>query len=114
MSYEGREEHICGNGHRFMTPCSYGGSLLPKCPYCEQRSVWSHNIDDTNGDEVGFVPEEEWKQFEVTPEETAVCNLGHRHVTKAATYLVPSVSQLRQMEHRWDEAARKLVPLRRK
>lgn len=89
MSYEGYEQHICQNGHRFNTQCSY---MLDEdktmCPICEAPSVWCNGVDDTNCDEYGVI--RDWSSLLLTEIESEVCNLGHTHVTEHATYKVPS------------------------
>lgn len=90
MSYEGYTQNICESGHRF--DC---GDLLhlrkePLCPHCKRRICWSNAVDQTNGEDVGLILEEDWVKFLHTPEEIQVCNLGHSHITKPATYLVPT------------------------
>lgn len=51
MSYEGREEYICNNGHYWMTGDS--GSMfddvVPTCPVCKTAAKYNCSIDDTNG-----------------------------------------------------------------
>lgn len=63
MSYEGREQNICRNGHYFVSD-AYDGydvddggpySNHPKCPKCSASVGWWNSIDDTNGNAVGEI-----------------------------------------------------------
>lgn len=113
MSYEGREEHICKNGHRWEIGCQYGEGPEPKC-FCGAESVWCHNIDDTNCDAVGEIPEKEWEKFLISPVQTEECDKCHHvKVTAAPTYRVPTLKELRAMEHHYDYKTRELIPLNR-
>lgn len=90
MSYEGYEQHVCQNGHRFDTWCSFmfDDDEHEKCPDCGANSVYINAVDDTNCDQCGHI--EDWSSLLLTATEVQVCNLGHTHVTKNATYKVPS------------------------
>lgn len=110
MSYEGREQHICKAGHYYETECSYSFEDIgrSKC-HCGQESAWFNMVDDTNCDAVGFIPE---SRFEVlTQEESETCNLGHKHVTKEATYKIPTQEQLVIWRHYWDDQKGMYIPL---
>lgn len=103
MSYEGREEHLCKNGHRWMIDCRYAwiDEEPVKCPAvgCTESSVWCHAIDDTNCDAVGFIPEEEWKKMLIEPAKVEECDKCH-HVKVVAEerYRIPTKAQLWAME----------------
>lgn len=99
MSYEGREQHICENGHRYDAPCNYGESDL--C-HCGAKSAWCNRVDDTNGDEYGFIVSEEFKKLLITAEVVETCNLGHAHVTKEATYRLPNFRELTRTYLDWE------------
>lgn len=89
MSYEGYEQHICQNGHRFDTGCGdWMDESVEACPICQALSVWWNGVDDTNCDECGVI--RDWDSLLLTAQQTEVCNLGHTHVTKHATYRVPN------------------------
>ena len=47
MSYEGRHEFLCANGHYLQTDAY--AEEPPGCSYCGQPLAWFHSIDDTNG-----------------------------------------------------------------
>lgn len=80
MSYEGRVEHICKNGHHWSHDCyeecnGYWGETEngvdfieqdETCPICKAEIVWTNQIDDTNG-------EGEPEQLEVIGHEEIAC-----------------------------------------
>lgn len=109
MSYEGSEEHLCENGHRWEIGCRYDwddeGELT--CPYahCGKKSVWYHSIDDTNCDSVGTIPEEIWEKFLIAPVQTKECpTCHHKEVIELARYKIPATTreELARLEHYWD------------
>lgn len=113
MSYEGREEHLCKNGHRWEIPCHYVFAEAPAdlCPVCSEPSVWYNAIDDTNCDAVGTIPDEEWAKLLITPERRETCNLGHSHIMEHAQYRQPTQEELEGMRHCWDGVQLKFVRL---
>lgn len=98
MSYEGYTQNLCENGHRFSSPDHlwFGNGTL--CPFCNEKVCWNNSVDQTNFEDVGYISDEDWSRFLLTPEETQVCNLGHTHITKHATYLVPTEEQCRAFQ----------------
>jgi hypothetical protein len=102
VSYEGREEHLCGNGHRWTIGCTYMSSEVVNCPHCQTPSVWAHGIDDTNCDSVGEIPDTEWAKFQLTSDVYVTCDHGFPHLKEAATYRIPTEDELRNAEHYWD------------
>lgn len=105
MSYEGYTQNLCENGHRFDVDVHARYGKEPLCPICGRRAAWSNSVDETNCEAAGFIPEEEWDHFLHTREETEVCNLGHTHIVKHATYLIPTEEQaapLRTYIARWE------------
>lgn len=106
MSYEGSEEHLCENGHRWTIDCRYAfEESAPPCPTCQAPSVWIHHIDDTNCDSVGYIPEEEWAKLCTHQGVVVVCDHGFPHIKEPARYRVPTEEELRAMEHYWDGKA---------
>lgn len=104
MSYEGYSQNICEFGHRFDTPDLYHLEEEPLCPHCGHKIVLANAVDETNGDNVGYISDEDWNKFLHTPKKTEKCNLGHEHVLEEATYLIPSdeeLKALRQMIVDW-------------
>jgi len=101
MSYEGRIEHLCKNGHRYRTDC-YDSDR--RCPFCHSESAWSHHIDDTNGDAFGTILEEDWDQFILHRKKSDVCECcGHETIIAPAVYRIPSPDEVRKMECWWDD-----------
>lgn len=98
MSYEGYYQVICEKGHLSSIPDPEVRTTVPKCD-CGCEVVWWNPVDQTNGDDVGFIPEDVWKNFLASPEKTEVCNLGHQHVISEATYRVPSEKEREASRH---------------
>jgi hypothetical protein len=57
MSYEGRVQVLCKNGHYREFDCYEWEYLIDgfKCPFCQESAAWTNSVDDTNGDMVGYV-----------------------------------------------------------
>jgi hypothetical protein len=94
MSYEGYEQHICSNGHYWITYAF----VYPEdkiCPFCETvtKPEWSNSVDETNNEGVGYIDVE---QFLIVSEEYKICNLGHKHLTNPAIYRIPSKEETKQ------------------
>ena len=105
MSYEGYTQNICEEGHRFDTDVGCWFGKEPLCPVCSAKVCWSNGVDQTNFEEDGFIPDEDFARFLHTPGETQVCSLGHTHIVRHATYLVPTQEQvepLRTYIDGWD------------
>ena len=64
MSYEGHVQHICANGHRFDTDCR---DTETKCD-CGAASAFHNDVDDTNCESWGVIPDYEWEKLLLTPE----------------------------------------------
>ena len=112
MSYEGYEQHICEGGHKFTLDSYYAYDTSPcLCPHCGAKSVWYNAVDDTNCDAYGVIPEESWKPFLLTEEVVETCNFGHKHVTKHATWRVPTKEETELLRHYKDEETEQYVSL---
>ena len=97
MSYEGYEQHLCKNGHRFFCDCF---EEVGVCPVCEVESIWSNPVDETNCESYGIIPEWEWKKLLIKDAVVETCNLGHHHITSEAIYKVPEDSnKIRYYRH---------------
>lgn len=104
MSYEGREQHICSNGHLFEMDCQYNMYSEDRSTYCPEygckaKSVWENMIDDTNGGSggsVGEIMESEFNKLLISPAVIETCNLGHQHQTSPAIYKIPKEGGLRR------------------
>lgn len=97
MSYEGWMQYICESGHRFDGADAYQATKKIRCPHCQREPVLSNSVDDTNGDALGFIQDEDWAKFLHTPEEVKICDMGHKHVVKQATYLIPTEEEIKNM-----------------
>jgi hypothetical protein len=90
MSYEGYDVHLCALGHMFRSDDAWD---KPKCPWCQEDGVYRIMVDETNGadPETGLCPgEDRVNALEVEEaEQTAVCNMGHQHITLPARYRIP-------------------------
>lgn len=106
MSWEGYSQNFCKEGHYFVGSAGYDSE--PTHCSCGSEVAYCHIVDDTNCDQVGFIPDEVRATLLLEPEETAVCNLGHVHVTKMAVYKIPTREEARALEHYWD--GKKFVP----
>lgn len=106
MSYEGRIEFLCETGHRWTQDAYDEGR---ECPNCKGAVVWSNDIDDTNGDCFGEIPDDVWANYELTPDQYDYCNLGHRHLVSEVTYRVPTPEEQVQMRTHWCEALNRRV-----
>ena len=108
MSYEGYEQHLCKKGHLFSQDAMYFVGQEedgPVCHHCNEPSVFFNSVDDTNGEEWGLITEDGWKMLLLTPEVRKVCNLGHEHVIKHATYRMPRNEELKSLRHYYDSDA---------
>jgi len=47
MSYEGTDEYLCPKGHYWTEDCWTEHDQC--CPYCGEKKVWTHHINETNG-----------------------------------------------------------------
>ena len=99
MSYEGHRNFLCANGHLWDEPENYGNEDCGPCPYCKAEIVWENAVDETNCDDIGIIPPDEWKKLLLTPEKFETCNLGHRHSVAEPTYRVPSKEEHKFMRH---------------
>ena len=101
MSYEGYEQHLCKNGHRFdIDAYWFGYDQIPTCDICGELSVFCNSIDDTNGEEYGIILEDGWKTLLIEKEKTETCSqCQHTEVIEPAKYRVPTEEQLKKIRH---------------
>jgi hypothetical protein len=96
MSYEGFEQCICTDGHRFDHPCTYGNDDYV-C-HCGKLAAWMNAVDQTNNAGDGIIPDEAFEQLLLTPEVVVTCvTCQHAAVTQEATYRAPTQEELRAM-----------------
>lgn len=116
MSYEGRLQHICENGHRFDTHdmCSMFSEGEYACPYCNASPCWSNPIDDTNGDEYGIILADDFAALIREEAFVVKCNLGHEHVIRETTYNVPCEGgPAVPRRHYWNSDTQNYVEIKR-
>ena len=102
MSYEGRVQCICPNGHYYEVDALDSTS----CRSCGARPEWKNHVDDTNGDAYGEILQEFIdKHLLVTPEKQERCNLGHYHTLTEALYRVPDDREMDRFRtySKWQE-----------
>jgi len=102
MSYEGHHQFLCANGHLWSAPENYGTEEYEPCPYCKAEIAFDNPVDDTNGDEYGVIPPEEWEKLLVSKAVYETCNLGHQHCTMEAVYRIPTNEEAQTLRHFWD------------
>jgi len=105
MSFEGRYQFLCGNGHLFSTDCynwypeDEDCGVEKICPTCKSRAVWYTLVDETNGpgiyDDDGNLVDGSRYPGEVELEvfESAVAcqcsSCGNHHIAKPTRYRIP-------------------------
>lgn len=86
MSFEGYYQTLCSKGHLSCFDIwgfGYENSISEIKCRCGEGMVFSHLVDETNG-------EGERYPFEInTPAKIEICNLGHTHVITEVTYKIP-------------------------
>ena len=101
MSFEGYEQVICANGHLSIRDVfwHFDGNERWECPDCGAQTAWVNVVDETNGDEYGFI---EMEPFVILPSKWG-WRFVWRKMTKgfvkvekrSATYRVPSEAETR-------------------
>lgn len=91
MSYEGRIQRICAEGHYDVLGAPYDfGQTLEPC-LCGAETVWTNEIDDTNCDAYGKI---DMEQFKIACAVKCTCKeCGDVHVVQRAKYRVPSKAE---------------------
>mgnify|MGYP006355564209 CR=1 FL=1 len=90
VSYEGYTQNICERGHRFDAPCEWGGDPANRSTcHCGAHAAWTNSVDVTNCDEYGIILPGDFRQLLIEDDLVVVCNLGHPHIVRHATYNVP-------------------------
>jgi hypothetical protein len=100
MSYEGYEEALCKNGHRYFFGAFEENA---RCPYCGADCAWSNSVDTTNCNKDGKLSEKGWNYLLISLEEIQTCNLGHKHVTKEAVYRIPKHREMDSFRTYYDD-----------
>lgn len=100
MSYQGYVEYLCPNGHRWSADCF---AYAEKCPHCGEEKVWENNIDETNGEEHGFISDENWERFLISEMEIEICPCCyHEKVVAPERYRQPTEKELREVREWFD------------
>ena len=84
MSYEGRQQVWCGNGHYWEIDAYDTDSA--SCPTCKAKVALVNSVDDTNGDSYGYI-----EPIEQVPAKHCTCACGNKHVTEPARYKIPTL-----------------------
>lgn len=106
MSYEGYEQVICAKGH-LSERDAYEQSET--CHICNAAVAWTNQVDQTNWDDVGFIPQEEFDKLLIEAAVYESCNLGHAHLMSPATYRIPKPGELQRFYKDYEQNY-KLVP----
>ena len=86
MSFEGYDYVICSKGHLTSQDslcesdtCNHLVSITETgITHCHAEIVWRNTVDQTNGEEVGFIKESDMNKFIIIPEVTETCShCGH-------------------------------------
>jgi predicted RNA-binding Zn-ribbon protein involved in translation (DUF1610 family) len=96
MSYQGYVQVLCKNGHyrkfdAYNDPTDFFEWENKKpwtCPDCGEKMVWSNNVDQTNGEDFGYVELE----IEHDAEEEECRSCGHVEVTEPVRFKIPEKS----------------------
>jgi len=98
MSYEGRIQVICQNGHYGVREASYDLDTEEASCQCGAKLAWFNSVDDTNCEAWGEIPETVLQEkFMVSDEMVQVCNLGHSHIVIPRIYRVPSEEEAKAL-----------------
>ncbi len=95
MSYEGYNQLLCANGHLSGCDCYDFLGNDEVCSICGAAIVWSNSVDQTNGDEVGFIADSSWEKLLIKPAAVKACkHCGHVSILEPATYRIPTEEEL--------------------
>jgi hypothetical protein len=114
MSYEGYEQHICENGHRFNTEAGYayfGDDNPPACPYCGAKSVFCNCVDQTNCEDMGVILNDGWRKFEVFPMVIHECCECNSRRISPPIYRIPTRKEAEKIQMYWDYVKQKHFPI---
>jgi len=98
MSYEGRQQVWCENGHHWETDAYDTG--LTSCPTCKKAIAFVNDVDDTNGDSYGYI-----EPIEQVPAKYCTCICGNKHVTEPARYKIPTKADCERARTAQENAA---------
>lgn len=105
MSYEGYEQHICKNGHYYVSEPSGYYSDTPACPYCDAESAFCNSVDQTNGPSQGKLNyPEDFMHLLLAPAVADTCeHCGHTKLISETVYRIPTSEEMKPYRHYFDE-----------
>lgn len=91
MSYEGYDQCICEKGHYFISDC-YWTDDKPICPICGSTMTWYNAVDQTNGNDFGYISFNDLKEkFLVQDKEYKTCeHCGHHELVHPEIFRIPT------------------------
>lgn len=118
MSYEGFRQLLCERGHLVEVDCYEQDPLqcdrLHEGELCGKPIVFTNQVDDTNGDQWGVIPNSCWNKLKIFDEVESKCSECHQSVVVShAQYRVPTDKEAIEFKHfvdRYDEY--KVKPLK--
>lgn len=101
MSYEGYVQVICEEGHLSKISIFDDGK---RCPHCGKLFVWNNHVDDTNCDDIGYIPTEVLEEhFTLKPEVVCTCaGCGNQHLLTPRVFRVPTKEETKKWRHYYD------------
>lgn len=105
MSYEGYSQNLCANGHLYNTDC-YSTSEERICsePGCGSESVFSNEVDQTNGGDQGVI--NDWSSLQIEGAVHKKCGCcEHISLVSAARYRIPTQSEQEALRSYEDDYA---------
>lgn len=97
MSYEGYEQVLCENGHLEVrddsSPISmYEGEILEELCFCGAKRVFFNAVDQTNGEDWGYI---DFEQFLITAANRCECpTCGNGHMVGHNIYKIPTKEEV--------------------
>jgi hypothetical protein len=95
MSFEGFYQLICEEGHRTGCDCY---ELCLACHICGKAVIFQNLVDQTNGNEVGYITEEGFKTLIKKEAVTETCShCGHTKQEEPELYRIPTKEELESL-----------------
>ncbi len=95
MSYEGYQQAICSNRHRF----DFDAYTEGVC-FCGAKAIWENGVDQTNGEDVGYIPDFEFIPFKIADDMLSTCQAcGHSKIIEPAKYRLPTREERCAMQY---------------
>ncbi len=97
MSYEGYVQQLCVNGH-LSSRDAYDESP-EECYHCKKNIIWTHHVDQTNGDEWAFKIQLE----EISCIKAEACaHCGVAKIVEPAKYKIPTFEEVDKQRRFWE------------